>query len=144
MKESRPFFSLVGECVSMIVYASMTMCVFLSIFMICVMYITYVCACRQRERGRKKESSVQKLQTWCLLSVRPKDWKGSLMLNTCQKQGPQVHKIVRFWKSDQPQVTCLIFCCEGRLMTSVAYLWTLEVEFTTEWSAKEQAGVQVQ
>lgn len=49
--QTYPDRSLVGKCVSMIVYASMTMCVFLSIFMICVMYIMYVCVCRQRERG---------------------------------------------------------------------------------------------
>ena len=41
----------------MIVYASMTMCVFLSIFMICVMYINvyYVRMCMQTEGEREKE-----------------------------------------------------------------------------------------
>lgn len=38
----------------------MSMCVFLSIFMICVMYIMYVCVCRQREREGERKSQVFK------------------------------------------------------------------------------------
>lgn len=52
--QTYPDRSLVGKCVSMIVYVVCIydyVCVFLSIFMICVMYIMYVCVCRQRERG---------------------------------------------------------------------------------------------
>ncbi len=68
----------------MIVYASMSMCVFVPLYFH-DLHIVYMNVHADTERERERKS-----QVFRSLSVRPKDWKGSLMLNTCQKQGPQV------------------------------------------------------